>query len=1259
MAPGAGTLFAALILLFNIPLTATSPPARDLDRGYESLWGEMYISGGWTTLHISPDFTFTYYRVDGGVIWYVPGAPPIPALVIPLELEGDIVDVEVRYSGETSSTLPDGAIRPLPEPTSHFLRPRAASLEVGGRYPKEDYILASLGYSHRGENRYHAYALVLFPVRYDLQKGTLKTHVKVSYRITFNKGLSPLLPAPTAHPPEDVLHTVVPPQEAPPVYIIVTPSYLLDEMMELARYRTTLGYPSAVVTVEDVKSLYPSQSPPLALKSFLIWARGEYPGFRYVLLAGDWDKVPVMRVIDSNPYPGYDDGYIPSDTFYACLDSDWDEDNDGIYGEMGDLGDIIPDLVVTRLAINDESRWRAKIEQIKGYETTPSVGSWPAKALLIGANTHNAGDGEAQSEYLWDKYLSDVYGTKVPLYEGKGLSRSAISSNIEQGVGMINFVDHGGPTVWCDNYGMGVVYSNSDASARRNLHMEPVVSTLACLTTWFDDPSGCSAQNFDDCIGEAFTENVNGGSTGYVGSSRTSVGVLGTNSYLPYDNGLQEDFARALTLEDLQGEVFTEAKRHYAASWGGLFNSPNNVEVTDTWLEYNFLGEPLIPLWKSEPRGLSVNINHTDSLTPTVRVSVTDSETSAALPGATVTLEWAAEGIWEQAVTDGSGEAILTFSIPRFGDINISVRKAGYLPFMDYVTIRDTLPPVTSIRILNGTEGENGWYLSQPLINLSTDEPARTFYRWDSGEDVEYTGEFEVPEGVHSLYYYSIDLYGNVERERQSIFKVDLHDPVVEIRVEPSEPDGEESWYRTAPLVTLLLNSSVPSASEETIFYRLDSGGVTRYTAPFAIEDGEHTISFWAEEESGRVSGRMLFEIKVDTVPPKTTIRLDPSEPDGKNGYYVTPPTVTLSSPEGESIYYRLSLDEDFKLYRGPFAPEEGHHILQYYSVDEAGNAESIREKEIWVDSRPPQVKVEIDPERPDGKNGYYTERPTLRFYCNDTSPTTIFYRVDEGPVKTVKGPLTLDDGNHVLMIYAEDEAGNRYTLPSIRIRVDTTPPEVHCIVSGDAEGGIYRRIFSIDLFTEEMGDTIYYRWDGEPAREYTGALRPPGDEGTYTLYYWGEDEAGNRCPEDVMIIRYDSEAPRGSVDYTEERGGKVTLLLDGITDGMGVEKYVIDYGDGTVRTVPASEKTPTHTYRRTGSYTITVKAYDSAGNEATFTVGIVVGVMDLYLPHVIGLILIIIAVLAATLVIYLRRQREILLMEIPEAIPLERGLKD
>ncbi|RLF70718.1 MAG: hypothetical protein DRN40_03960, partial [Thermoplasmata archaeon] len=170
MAPGAGTLFAALILLFNIPLTATSPPAWDLDRGYESLWGEMYISGGWTTLHISPDFTFTYYRVDGGVIWYVPGAPPIPALVIPLELEGDIVDVEVRYSGETSSTLPGGAIRPLPEPTSHFLRPRAASLEVGGRYPKEDYILASLGYSHRGENRYHAYALVLFPVRYDLQK---------------------------------------------------------------------------------------------------------------------------------------------------------------------------------------------------------------------------------------------------------------------------------------------------------------------------------------------------------------------------------------------------------------------------------------------------------------------------------------------------------------------------------------------------------------------------------------------------------------------------------------------------------------------------------------------------------------------------------------------------------------------------------------------------------------------------------------------------------------------------------------------------------------------------------------------------------------------------------------------------------------------------------------------------------------------------------------------------------------------------------
>ncbi|MCD6383049.1 MAG: hypothetical protein J7L88_01145, partial [Thermoplasmata archaeon] len=840
---------------------------------------------------------------------------------------------------------------------------------------------------------------------------------------------------------------------------------------------------------------------------------------------------------------------------------------------------IIPDLVVTRLAINSESVWRSKIEQIKSYETEPVVTSdWGKKALLVGANTHNSGDGEKQSEYLWNKYLSEVYEQKVPLYEGKGLSRSAISANIEQGVVMINFVDHGGPTVWSDNYGAGVCYTNGDAASRRNLHMEPVVSTLACLTCWFDDPSGCQAQNFQDCIGEAFTENVNGGAIGYVGSSRTSVGVLGTNQYLPYDNGLQEDFARALTLKDVQGEVFTEAKRHYAASWGNLFNSQRDPEVTDTWLEYNFLGEPLVTLWKDTPKSMTVTINHTNSLNPIVQVWVKDAVTSQPLSDAVVTVEWASAGVWAQSTTDSNGYANLRFSIPYFGDVNITVRKSGYIPYNNFITIQDTLPPTTTLRLKNATLGENGWYLSQPWINLTTDEPARTFFRWDGGDDIPYTGDVVVPEGVHSFYYYSIDLYGNIEKEKQEILKVDLHNPVVNLTLTPKAPDGEGGWYISNVVVTLTLNTSVPQASPETIFYRVDGGPIKRYYSPITLGDGEHVLEYWAEEESGRTSPHKSVEIPVDTIAPTTLFSIDPALPDGENRYYVTSPTVVLTSRDAERIYYRSSPDENFTEYRGPIVLEDGHHIFQYYSIDAAGNRESVKEEEISVDTRPPTIDVSIDPKRPDGRAGWYITKPTLRFTSEDISPTTIYYRIDRGPIKSVKGPVTIDDGEHSIMIYAKDEAGNKVELPTLRIKVDTEPPEVFCTVRGVNNNGVYSRIYAIELYAQNSQDTVYYRWEEGFELEYTGSIKPPGNEGIYTLYYWGEDPAGNRCPTLSKVIYYDTEPPRGKVELKGEKG-EVTLDLSGITDGMSIKEYEIDFGDGTTVKLPGERNTVTHTY--------------------------------------------------------------------------------
>ena len=82
-----------------------------------------------------------------------------------------------------------------------------------------------------------------------------------------------------------------------------------------------------------------------------------------------------------------------------------------------------------------------------------------------------------------------------------------MNSDVNEGVSYINFIDHGGPTGWYKNYGMTKVYGNANVAATSNGNQKPVVVAMACLTIWFDDPSGCQFENFAECLGEAWTEN--------------------------------------------------------------------------------------------------------------------------------------------------------------------------------------------------------------------------------------------------------------------------------------------------------------------------------------------------------------------------------------------------------------------------------------------------------------------------------------------------------------------------------------------------------------------------------------------------------------------------------------------------------------------------------------------------------------------------------------------------------------------------------
>jgi len=76
-------------------------------------------------------------------------------------------------------------------------------------------------------------------------------------------------------------------------------------------------------------------------------------------------------------------------------------------------------------------------------------------------------------------------------------------------------------------------------------------------------------------------------------------------------------------------------------------------------------------------------------------------------------------------------------------------------------------------------DGLNGWYVTNPTVTLTSNEPGSTQYQWGvtSGTWTNYGVSFDASEGENTLYYRSIDLAGNTEDASSLSFKVDTVDP--------------------------------------------------------------------------------------------------------------------------------------------------------------------------------------------------------------------------------------------------------------------------------------------------------------------------------------------------------------------------------------------------------------------------------------------------------------------------------------------------
>jgi cysteine-rich repeat protein len=346
-------------------------------------------------------------------------------------------------------------------------------------------------------------------------------------------------------------------------------------------------------------------------------------------------------------------------------------------------------------------------------------------------------------------------------------------------------------------------------------------------------------------------------------------------------------------------------------------------------------------------------------------------------------------------------------------------------------------------------------------------------------------------DSYHLIEYWAVDACNWEETHHFELDIIDTKPPILTKDIgTPKISVSAGEWYITQnTMITLNCVDDSPHPSDHvTISYRynVDGGQYTdwiTYTEPFHFtEDSVHILEYKCVDILGNVAGPYIETDHVDTVPPTTTKTYGTPLVEAVTGGYpkwITSQTqITLTATDGgaichvgvDKIYWRNTLVPEiycqseydcqnavgtgqFQEYAGPFyKPEESCHLIEYYSVDELGNTETVKKQCVYVENTPPQIVKSVDTPKhectndewiaygsPDFGCWYITQQTKITLDCDDIMPhpvdnVVLYYRdyLLGTPVPTytaVPGGYVniykTEDSEHVLEFYCVDALGN------------------------------------------------------------------------------------------------------------------------------------------------------------------------------------------------------------------------------------------
>jgi hypothetical protein len=480
----------------------------------------------------------------------------------------------------------------------------------------------------------------------------------------------------------------------------------------------------------------------------------------------------------------------------------------------------------------------------------------------------------------------------------------------------------------------------------------------------------------------------------------------------------------------------------------------------------------------------------------------------------------------------GDGEYVYPEQTYPYGQIRSKITKShSGIPVADSRDIAGH--SITTLRFSSSPSSSQNYRLK---LTFSSGSPMVAFYPetstnknvsfMDFGGSRSVTYDFNGWGSKFSAFQVvlSSSSYSSVEYDLDIL---DITAPISTASVQPRLPDGIDDWYVSSPKVT------IQSESGAFIKYQIDGGAVQDYSQSFYLEDGEHSVAYWASDRHGNIEEKKFLQFKVDTKGPTSTIDVEPSLPEGQ--WYTTPPYITLATNHPESIIEYKFGNDDFQTYTGEFQPPEGESALYWRAVDQAGNREDVKTMSFKVDTLPPHLDYTVYPLEPNGENGWYVSTPQVTLTSMDAA--AIYYAFDNSQFLLYEAPIQIPDGEVTLRLTCVDGAGNDGDEYRLKFKVDTVEPELTGQFSGfeyTPENSSYWMNHPpiLEVLASEPDMTINYTINEGEAKDYEMAFEIP--EGENEIWVYGRDKAGNQAQPLYYLVKVDKRVPFIDHTFTE-----------------------------------------------------------------------------------------------------------------------------